>query len=174
MYFASLIVVIDPKRLPRRVMFDSSTLICALTPNSRESNAAEFRDLFDALLANGKTILIAAPSLSELLRRPEASPIPHREGIVVVPFDGAAARLLAERLPLTVIVQAKQKAPSNYIKYDAMIVACALRHRADFLITKDGQQTTIAQSANLACASFQEFQTQQLGLNLAARAKSYL
>jgi predicted nucleic acid-binding protein len=149
------------------VLFDSSALVCALVENSKEPNAVDFRELFDALLANGKTILIAAPSLAELLRRPEAQTLPRREGIVIVPFDSAAARLLAERLPLSAITDAKLSgAPANYIKYDAMIVACALRHRADVMVTKDGQQTAMAKAAQLRCASFSAFLARQLPLAL--------
>lgn len=128
--------MIDHKLLHRRFMFDTTALVAALTPGSKELDAHRFAELFDAILSHGRTLLIAAPSLAELLRKPETNDLPRRAGIIVVPFDSRAARTLAERLPLAAITQAKLSgAPSNYIKYDAMIVACAIRHHADCLVT---------------------------------------
>lgn len=157
--------MIDPSRLVRRVLFDTTALIAALCEASKEPGAEAYRELFDAFIVNGHTVLVAAPSLAELLRRPEAAQLPRREGLVVGAFDAAAARTLAEHLPLSAITPAKASgAPAAYIKYDALIVACAIRHRAECMVTRDGAQSHMAKVAGLRCASPGDFQTEQLPL----------
>lgn len=49
----------------------------------------------------------------------------------------------------------------QYIKYDAMIVASAIRHRADCLVTRDGPMKHLAEQAKLPCFAPEHFFSRQ-------------
>lgn len=101
------------------------------------------------MLENGRQILIAAPSLAEMIRQEGKDPaIPRRRGVEVVAFDDRAAVELGRRFPERVLLLEHQgsRLPKSYIKCDAMIVACAIRHRATHLVTLDGALTGLAKA----------------------------
>jgi predicted nucleic acid-binding protein len=144
---------IDPALLPSRALLDSSVLFGALGSRDTGSDAEACRKLLDGMIEHGKTVLIAAPSLTELLRGDSPIEPPRTLGIVVVGFDDQAARILAKEFPQTVLVKARDAsgATLQYIKYDAMIVASAIRHRAACLVTRDGPMKHLAEQAKLPC-----------------------
>ncbi|HXJ18931.1 MAG TPA: hypothetical protein VMT03_01760 [Polyangia bacterium] len=81
----------------------------------------------------------------------------------VVAFDDLAAELLGRALPNT-ILQATTKGtglPKDYIKYDALIVSCAARHRATHVISLDGDHTGLAVKVGLVVAKPEDFLTAQ-------------
>ena len=60
--------------------------------------------------------------------------------------------ILGKQFPPHVINSFKDPAkprPADYIKYDAMILACAVRHRADALISTDENRRPLAVSVGL-------------------------
>ncbi|HEV3190741.1 MAG TPA: PIN domain-containing protein, partial [Polyangiaceae bacterium] len=123
---------IDPKRLPVSVLFDTSTLIAASDGRVRKDQEQACAPLLDALVAAKRAVMIAAPSFAEFLRKAPRTPSPRLAGIDVVAFDRIASELLAAKFPKQVLTQyrdqsTKGKPPLDYIKYDAMIVACAVR-----------------------------------------------
>jgi hypothetical protein len=81
---------------------------------------------------------------------------PGANGIEVVAFDDLAAQILGAQFPVDVLKDVQVSvgsAPSGYIKYDAMIVACAVRHRATCIVSLDkGMQALSSRlSAPIAC-----------------------
>ena len=138
-------------------MLDTTVLIPGLPGGRlRASDDAASPLLFEAMIAARKTILIAAPSAAELIRRSPKTAIPRTRQVFVVAFDRTAAEILGERFPPTVLTvhrdESAARAPLHYIKYDAMIVACAVRHRANVLISCDADQRKLAAKVGLSAA----------------------
>lgn len=93
------------------------------------------------MLRAHKEILIAAPSVAEYLRFNASDtlpPLPKRQGVTVVAFDERAARDVAGRFAESAITTFSRTdgVPKNYIRYDVLIVACAVAHSADYLVTE--------------------------------------
>jgi len=154
---------IDKTLLPKRVLVDSSVLIMALGDHADDQRAPICVALWDALIQADAQILIAAPSVAELLRSEKKTPLPRTVHVQVVAFDLPAAEILADKLPQR-ILKAQAVAtgdPLQYIKYDAMIVACALRHRAESVITYDGQMVEMCRVAAIRSNTPQDFRDQQ-------------
>jgi predicted nucleic acid-binding protein len=154
---------IDQALLPSRPLLDSSVLFGALAARDTGPDAQACRKLLDAIMEAGKTILIAAPSIAELLRGSTPVEPPKTMGIIVVGFDDQAARLLAEDFPQEILIKARDATgtPLQYIKYDAMIVACAKRHRADCLVTRDAVMVRLAEQAKVRAYPPQHFYSRQ-------------
>jgi predicted nucleic acid-binding protein len=154
---------IDPGLLPSRALLDSSVLFGALGSRDSGDDGEACRKLLEAMMEHGKTVLIAAPSITELLRGESPVEPPKTMGIIVVGFDDQAARILAEDFPQEVLVKARDATGTTlqYIKYDAMIVACAKRHRADCLVTRDGPMERLAKHAKLPCFRPDHFYSRQ-------------
>jgi predicted nucleic acid-binding protein len=106
------------------------------------------------MVRKGSRVMIAAPTLAELLRRPPKEQRPLMSQIEFVAFDADAARRLAEKLPQQVHLDHREGTaqPKNYIRYDAMIVACAVRHRAHVFVSTDTAQRAMANQAGLITA----------------------
>ncbi len=153
----------DPALLLPRALLDSSVLFGALGSRDSAEDAEACRKLLEAMIENGKTVLIAAPSITELLRGESPVEPPKTMGIIVVGFDDQAARLLAEDFPQEVLVKTRDASGTTlqYIKYDAMIVACAKRHRADCLVTRDAAMERLAKHAKLPCFRPNHFYSRQ-------------
>jgi predicted nucleic acid-binding protein len=155
---------IDPEALPASAMLDSSVLMPALNKRSAGDPASE--RLLDALIENECRVLIAAPTAAEFYRRVPTKDIPRTQFVEVVAFDALAALELGKRFPPEALTKFAQgaKAPLNYIKYDAMIVACAVRHRAVVLISTDGPQRKMASHVGLIVKAPSDFLARQTEL----------
>ena len=142
---------IDLARLPRRALLETGVLIRGLGDRKRDQHAVACRLFFDAMLNERREILVAAPSVAEMLRGKTKTPIPRVAGLTVVGFDRRAAHLLAEQLPEHVLVKQRSDtgSPLQYLKYDALIVACALRHAADAIVALDAGVMRLARVAGL-------------------------
>jgi predicted nucleic acid-binding protein len=160
--------VIDEGRLPETVLLDTTVLIPAADGPARTDQDRACKPLLEALVSAKKTILVAAPSLAEFLRKSPRRPLPHATAIEVLAFDQRAAQLLSTKFPMQVLVSyrdaAKQYPPIDYIKYDAMIVACALRHKAGHFISLDNQQLRMAAAVGLHAARPRDFMSKQQSL----------
>jgi predicted nucleic acid-binding protein len=156
---------IDPKRLPSTVMFDTSVLIPASLRRTGPSQEGACAPLLDALASEGRAVLVAAPSLAEFLRRAPKTPIPHIGTIEIVAFDRISADLLAQKFPKHALTtfrsNAKGDPPMHYIKYDAMIVACALRYKVDAFVSIDDSQRTMASAVGLKVAWPRDYMSPQ-------------
>lgn len=113
--------------------------------------------LLDALVSAKRPVLIAAPSFAEFLRKAPRTPSPHLAVIEVVAFDRIASELLATKFPKHVLTRyrdqsSRGKPPIDYIKYDAMIVACAVRHKADVFVSLDDDQRSMAANVGVKVA----------------------
>jgi len=133
----------DPRLLPRRALLDTGVLIRALGEHPTDPRSADCHEFLDAMVAAENDILVAAPSLAEMIRAMTVPKVPATDSIVVVPFDDQAAIVLGTTFPIAALKQLASTtgAPLTYLKYDALIAACAIRHRAEFLISLDGRMT---------------------------------
>jgi hypothetical protein len=145
---------IDPNLLPQSALLDSSVLVPALGGKVRPTDDAASGPLFNAMVQARRSVLIAAPSVAEILRKSPPSAIPRTKGVIVVPFDRPAAELLGTKFPIDILKRVRDEFTSSrakpgpwldYIKFDSMIVSCAVRHGAAVLVTTDiGQQKLAA------------------------------
>ncbi len=129
---SATVSLIDPALLPSRPLLDSGVVIRALEHESPkfvgDPRTQACRELWVELLRSSSDVLIAAPSLTEYLIGPDPKPFPRTKRVIVVSFDERAASQLAHWAGREVLVDtAKTGAPRDYIRYDAMIVACAKR-----------------------------------------------
>jgi predicted nucleic acid-binding protein len=140
----------DRDPLPRRPLIDTGVLIRALGERPDDRYSPICAGLFQDLLAASAEILIAAPSISEILRFGRSQPVPRYRLVQVVSFDERAADWLGNHLPEAVLESVKTLTglPRHYIKYDALIVACAARHKADCIISLDKGMKRVCEALN--------------------------
>jgi len=144
-------IEIDPTTLPQRALVDTGVLIRALGERPSDPNSPVCEAFWTAMLENSRELLIAAPSLAEMIRQEGKGSFPRRRGVEVVAFDDRAAQELGRRFPERVLQLERDATslPKHYIKYDALIVACAIRHKATHVITLDGPMTSLAGKAGI-------------------------
>ena len=131
--------------LPGRCLVDTGVLIRALGQRSDDETPACI-DFFNAMVgSHGKRMLIAAPTVAEMLRG-NPRPLPRTRSLLVVPFDLQAAKLLGMEMPVEVlrVHRGHDQLPLSYLKYDAMIVACARRWEAECIVALDTDHVTLA------------------------------
>lgn len=132
--------MIDPEQLPRRALLDTPVVIRALLgQRGDEAATPSCIDFVKAMLEHERELLIATPTLAEVLRGDASSTLPSTKGIEVVSFDRKAAVTLGTTFPADGLrKRAKGLGVDREIMYfDMLIVACAIRHRADRVITLD-------------------------------------
>lgn len=160
--------VIDPAKLLKRVLIDTGILIRALGDRPQDPEAKACRDFWDAMLQHGRTILIAAPSIAEVVRfgvgAAADNPVPNVPGVEVVAFDQSAAMRLGHDFPINVIKKSSSETGRSltHLKYDALIAACALRHNAQCLVTLDkGEMNTMCKHIELETREPSRFYSDQ-------------
>ena len=90
------------------------------------------------MLAHSREILIAAPTIAEVMRHDGKRSLPRVLGIEVVSFDDQAALILGRAFPANVLKSLKRGDTTlTHLKYDALIMACAVRHKADCVVAID-------------------------------------
>ncbi|WIG92731.1 PIN domain-containing protein [Myxococcus sp. SDU36] len=144
--------MIDPSRLPNRVMLDTNILYFVFDQPTGRAHEVPSKALWDALVRHKKEILIAAPTLAEFLRHGGAAPAVHN--VEYIAFDARAAQLVAAALPLPAMKKSQQQSgvTKAAMKFDTLIMGCAARGRADALITYDADFTAL--KANSVGATF--------------------
>lgn len=124
----------DAARLPDRPLLDTGVWLRALGwAHDPEKLCASF---VGALELHEKRRLMAAPTLSELLRGDPKRVVPNGKGIVRVAFDGPAA----ERLGRVATAEWLGQFPDGIrrgIKYDALIAATGRQASASCLVSWD-------------------------------------
>jgi len=153
----------DPSRLPSRVLLDTTVFIRAMGEHKADPRSLDCTDFVEAMVAAGKDVLVAAPSLAEMLRGMAMPAVPNTGAIAVVAFDDVAAVELGTKFPAKTLKTVPGSLPATYLKYDAMIAACAMRHRCGYLITLDTNLHTQV-PAGLKLAAPGEFCAKQMQL----------
>lgn len=159
--------MIDTKLLPARVMVDTNVFMRGvLGHRSDDLESPLCKSSCDAMLENGHRIFVAAPTLAEIIRH-QGQRIPRTQNIVVVPFDERAAELLGLNMPMAKLHQTKAAsgATLTYLKYDAMIMACALRSGATVFVTMDEDHHALAPATGIQIQHPKSFRTAQLSLD---------
>lgn len=156
---------VDRRKLPKRALIDTSVLIRALgdkPDNNRERNE-QCREFFAGMLQYSRTILIAAPSIAEYIRKDGTKTVPRARGVEIVSLDVIAAEYLGSKFPESILNQPKKALglTEHYIKYDALIVACAVRHKADCFVALDVNQSRMASKAGIRVMEPKDFQSDQ-------------
>jgi predicted nucleic acid-binding protein len=139
-------------------------------PNDPASPAC--KAFVDAMLAARRDVLLAAPSVAEILRFKRGTQLPVMDRFVVVPFDDDAARILGMKFPEELLLEWARKTnnPRHYYKYDAMIVACAVRWSARCMVALDQGLCELAASQGLRVEKPDAFRHPQGALALAPLA----
>jgi predicted nucleic acid-binding protein len=131
-------------------MLDTNVLIFAHGPATGRVEEGPSRELWAALIAHKRDILIAAPTLAETLRG--GTKVQMVRGVEVISFDRRAGELLGLGLPFPAIKQVQVTAglPLTHLKFDSLIMACAVRGQADVLVTYDRGIAKLQASADPA------------------------
>jgi predicted nucleic acid-binding protein len=141
-------VAADPNKLPARARLDTGVVLRALGEFPDDPDSVTCQRLFEVMIEAERELLIAAPTLAEVMRKDGKKSIPKTPGVEVVPFDFKAAEILGSRMPIATLKEVRAHSTSSltHLKYDALIVACAVRHGAECIIAID---TDIAKLAML-------------------------
>lgn len=147
--------MIDVERLPNRPLIDTTVFIAAwgkLDDPAHDDSESFLKAMEDA----GRVMLVATPTIAELLRGDDQIGLPHRRSFVPVPFDVRAAEILGRDMKKTVLQKARDESGRSYqyIKYDAMIVACAKLYEAPCIVTTDERHMpNLAAQLKVACVT---------------------
>jgi predicted nucleic acid-binding protein len=143
-------LTIDPKLLPSRALLDTGVLIRALGQR-KDADTKICRAFFDAMIQEDKRMLISAATLAEVIRQKAERTTPRTRSVIVVPFDQAAARILGRAFPLNTLKEARGPGGEffDYYKYDALIIACAMRHAAEAIVCIDKGMAKLAKMVNI-------------------------
>lgn len=154
---------VDVARLPSRLLFDTTVFVKAWT--RADPLHASCRALYDAMRIPPRTVLIAAPSLAELMRKREKNPFPRTTAIQVLPFGQKAAMLLGRKFPPETLKQwrAAGGAPVDFYKFDSMILAVAMCHGVP-LVTTDEDQATRGRALGIKVHHPDDFKTAQTSI----------
>jgi predicted nucleic acid-binding protein len=132
---------------PRSALLDTGVFMRAIGERV-DARSALCADLLRRLIERKVRVLVAAPTIAEIIRG-NASALPHTTaGIEVVDFDGKAAVLCGELYPAADVAGTADETATK-LKFDAMIVACAKRHNAGHLISLDDKMVTRANEREL-------------------------
>jgi predicted nucleic acid-binding protein len=131
--------VFDIKRIPQRALCDTGFWIRALGDRPDDPRSPDALAFFEEMTSRGRELLMATPTLAELRRGNPKIAMPSTPSVIVVAFDRLAAETLGERFKASVIKQQRLKTgyEKAYLQYDAMIIACAIRHEADCIVSFD-------------------------------------
>ena len=160
-------VEIDTKLLPGRCLVDTGVLIRAMGQFEDET-AGLCQAFFDAMVkSKNKRMYVAAPTVAEMLRG-NPQPLPRTRSLVVVSFDNSAAELLGTEIPVRVLkeLRANTGLSLSYLKYDAMIVACAKRWNVECIVALDTDHVVLATHVNMPVNHPRDFIHRQTRLQL--------
>lgn len=147
--------------LPRRMLFDTSILLRAWG-FADDPMAPLCLGLFETACRHGRTVVVAAPSVAEILRGGEGREIPHVRHVEVVPFDQRSAVIAGRSFPSADLRAAEGNRTA--IKADAMILGCGSRWKASCVVTLDGRMRQMASAVNLDGRAPGDFLERQLPL----------
>lgn len=151
--------------LPRTALVDTGVFMRFLGERPEDPHSGACTEFCQAMFDRGNELFVAAPTIAEIMRH-RGLPIPKVKGITVVPFDERAAQILGLEMPMAKLheVQLASGASLSYLKYDAMISACALRCRTRTLIALDSDHVVLARGLGLNVLHPREFADPQIPL----------
>jgi predicted nucleic acid-binding protein len=157
--------MIDPKKLPASMLIDTTVALRGFGAGDADEHSPICLELVDACIQQGTSLLIAAPTLAEILRGGATKPVPRVHGVEVVAFDEPAARKLdAFSADFLKSFSTEEGLRLTYIKYDALIVACAARYKVAYLVSLDQKQRRFAIKAGVNAVTPEHFLENQLPL----------
>lgn len=112
----------------------------------------------EKLISKGCRIVLPSPVLAEYERVEDRDTWEPHPDFLVSPYDIVTARLQGEKFPNGTLTEVKEATVENppsrtHLKYDSMIVACALRARVDFHVAIDDDHHQLCARVNLRCYS---------------------
>ncbi len=167
----------DVKKLPQRVVCDTGFWIRALGERPNDKRSPQAVEFFAAMTKHGGEMLLPSPCLAELLRGNASLVVPSTPSVIVVGFDRLAAEVLGKKFPASVIKSQMLKTgyEKAYIQFDSMIVACAIRHNAECIVTFDNPMAKLdyGDHVQMPFRDIRDFQLPLLaGINKAQEAES--
>ena len=156
----------DPKKLPRRALIDTGVLIRALDKSMTDKDVPACRDFWEAMLNHDRRILISAPTMAEFLRKPRpVTDLPREKQVEFLAFDVPTALILGQQFPSDVLKKLTSDGTTvTHLKYDAMIVACGLRWKADCLVHLDSDFEKLCHAVKIDAKKPELFRASQLDL----------
>ncbi|MDO9022929.1 MAG: type II toxin-antitoxin system VapC family toxin [Deltaproteobacteria bacterium] len=154
---------IDPALLPASVLLDSNVALRGFGAYPDDKRSPICVAFVEACIRNQKLLLIAAPTLAEILRGGNTRAIPRVDSVEIVEFGPIEARLLGEDFPQETLSRlADQEGVSlTYYKYDALIVACAKANKVNCFVSYDRKAKTLAATVGIRVAEPAEFIAKQ-------------
>ena len=136
----------DTKRIPARVALDTTFVLRAL--GFADDDTGLCSELLRELVSCRVELQLPAPVMTELLRG-DIARLPHvRSGLLVTAFDELASIRCAELFPKAVLANGDK--PGAALKFDAMIIACAVRWGAQHIVSLDEKLRDKATAAGVA------------------------
>ena len=144
--------------LPRVALIETGVVIRFLGDQPDDPRSPGCIGFCNRMIEGKRQLLIAAPSAAEIMRK-RSQAIPLARGVQVVPFDMRAAKVFADKLTMDKIRQSQDATGCSltYLKYDAMIAACALRWEAEVIIAIDGDHFKMASAIGIPVRSPLEY-----------------
>ena len=157
---------VNRELLPKAMLFDSNVLILALGDRPSHPRASACRAVFDEMLAAGNRIYVATASIAEILRGETGTSLPRTRNIIPVAFDTITADLVGKHFPKRVLKQARvdSELSQDFFKYDALIVACALRQKVPLVTIENVAMPRLASEVGVTAYKPEDFEQQQLTL----------
>lgn len=126
------------------LLLDTGVLLRALDEVRPDPRTPLCRELLEKAILNGVLVLVASPTIAEVLRNRRQTPPqgedPLTRGIVTVALDREAATFCGEHFRMTRINDAEialRTGQKGFYKYDALIISCAARWQAKTVVTLD-------------------------------------
>jgi predicted nucleic acid-binding protein len=142
--------MMDSRRLPGRALVDSGLVTRAMGDLPPDAETPMCKEFYEAMLSHGRELLIAAPTIAEVMRQDGKRSIPRVLGIEVVSFDDQAAQILGRMFPANVLKSLNHGDTTlTHLKYDALIMACAVRHNADCVVAIDDDFVVLGKAVGM-------------------------
>lgn len=151
--------------LPATAMVDTGVFMRFLGERPEEAVSQACVQFCRAMVDAGNELFVAAPTIAEIMRR-HGRPIPRVKGVTVVAFDERAATLLGLGMPMAKLHELKTLSglSLSYLKYDAMIAACALRCAARVMVAIDGDHVALLRDLGISVRRPEDFVRKQVEL----------
>ncbi len=151
--------------LPSTALVDTGVFMRFLGERPEDPHTRASAKFCQAMFDRGHEVFVAAPTIAEITRH-RGKPLPRVKGVTVVPFDDRAAQILGLEMPMARLHEVQQGSGLGltYLKYDAMIAACALRCRTRTLIALDSDHVVMARHLGLSVLHPGHFTSAQASL----------
>lgn len=137
---------LDKLKAAAPLLLDTGVVLRALGEADSDPRRALCLDLVRKALKHDVMVMVAAPTLAEILRHRRGTPDrlapPLAQGIVTVAFDAEAASFCGANFQMTAINDAEialKTGQKGFLKYDALVISCAARWRAKTVVTLDSK-----------------------------------